>query len=208
MDLVYYESPPGLQLLHCARFDAAAAGGESLFMDGLAAARDFAAAHRAAFDALARLPTTFQKVHYARDTPAHIVARRPIFAVDAYLTARAGAGAPPVVTGLFWAPPFEGPLALDASDHAEYYAAYAAWAQFLRAREADGASLIEFRLAEGDVAVFVQRRILHGRRAIAGGGERVLHGAYVGIDEFKSRCEHAAAVHGGRTFAVGNGQPT
>ena len=178
------------------------------FLDGLAAARDFAAADRAAFDALAHLPTTFQKVHYARATPAHVVARRPIFAVDAYLTRRAGAGAAPVVTGLFWAPQFEGPLALDARDHARYYRAYARWVDFLRAREADGRSLVEFRMAEGDVAVFVQRRILHGRRAITGDGRRILHGCYVSIDEFKSRCEHAAAAHGGRTYAVGNGQPT
>lgn len=33
MDLVYYESPPGLQLLHCTRFDEEVQGGASTFLD-------------------------------------------------------------------------------------------------------------------------------------------------------------------------------
>lgn len=51
-------------------------------MDGLAVAEAFRAAHPDEFCVLARVPATFQKVHYNRTSPAHIVARKPIFAVD------------------------------------------------------------------------------------------------------------------------------
>ncbi len=34
MDLSYYESPPGLQLLHCLQFDEGVMGGLSTLMDG------------------------------------------------------------------------------------------------------------------------------------------------------------------------------
>lgn len=37
-DLAYYESPPGVQMLHCLRFDDSVEGGESTFMDAHAAA--------------------------------------------------------------------------------------------------------------------------------------------------------------------------
>lgn len=38
MDLAYYESPPGLQLLHCLQYDYAVLGGESLLIDAFAVA--------------------------------------------------------------------------------------------------------------------------------------------------------------------------
>jgi gamma-butyrobetaine dioxygenase len=34
IDLAYYESPPGLQLLHCMQFDADVIGGNSIVLDG------------------------------------------------------------------------------------------------------------------------------------------------------------------------------
>ena len=36
MDLCYYESPPGLQLLHCLNFDSRVRGGDSFLIDGYA----------------------------------------------------------------------------------------------------------------------------------------------------------------------------
>ncbi|CAN0544228.1 unnamed protein product, partial [Ectocarpus sp. 12 AP-2014] len=38
MDLVYYESPPGLQFLHCLEFDEGGKGGQTSFLDAFAAA--------------------------------------------------------------------------------------------------------------------------------------------------------------------------
>ncbi|RYE98901.1 MAG: hypothetical protein EOO41_01810, partial [Methanobacteriota archaeon] len=69
VDLVYYESPPGVQLLHCQRFDAGVVGGESTFMDSFVAVERLRQEHPDAFLTLARVPATFQKVHYARTEP-------------------------------------------------------------------------------------------------------------------------------------------
>lgn len=251
VDLVYYESPPGLQLLHCRAFDDDVVGGESTFLDGLAAAKAFARLYPQHFLALATLPTTFQKVHYRRAQPAHIVMERPVFALNRYhmaldvraaaaatsttatssaaasgrgprsasgtvlpqgssygaassppavasggddsqpwsLEAAAAAASPdgslaPYVTGIFWAPPFEGPLRLAHEDLPRYYEAYDAFIAFLRSRDpasraavpasplpsaeaaaaAGAPPFIEFRMQEGDISVFNNRRMLHGRR--------------------------------------------
>jgi alpha-ketoglutarate-dependent taurine dioxygenase len=212
VDLVYYESPPGLQLLHCAEFDDDVGGGESTFVDGFYAAEVLRRRDPAAFDVLTRVPATFEKVHYDRPAPVHMTYRRPHIAVapplEAQRTAPGGDGgtdaapaAPPIVTGVFWAPMFEGALRVHPADVAPYYDAYAAFARVLADIEADGRMWLQFRATPGDVVVFNNRRMLHGRRAFAPqparvvcgggggttGGRRLLHGAYVNIDEFKSR---------------------
>jgi gamma-butyrobetaine dioxygenase len=54
-DLVYYESPPGLQLLHCLRFDASIQGGATTFVDVFAAAEALRTANPAVLRLLALL---------------------------------------------------------------------------------------------------------------------------------------------------------
>ena len=46
MDLCYYESPPGLQLLHCMRNDDGVVGGESLLIDAFSVAEGVANAEQ------------------------------------------------------------------------------------------------------------------------------------------------------------------
>jgi hypothetical protein len=230
----------------------------------------------------ATTPHRRPQIHYNRAVPAHIVARRPHFAVDrsvhaalqrANAASPSGAGArvgfhsPPAhttgpngeaveapsalasggllgalvlpdmghapaaaggdeaatrwhvsdlaapLTGVFWAPQFEGPLAVPEEDVGPYYAAYGAWAGFLADAEAADAGrrwLTQFRLAPGEVAVFNNRRMLHGRRAFgARGGEgqggggagahprRHLQGCYVNVDDYNSRLHALAARFGG-----------
>lgn len=226
VDLVYYESPPGLQLLHCREFDSHIIGGESTFIDGFLAAEELRRRDPAAFMTLTRVPATFQKVHYDREWPVHIVAARPHIAVDSTLhseaDAAAGAGD---VTGVFWAPQFEGPLRVPPEHVDAYYEAYAAFARVLRDVERDGRFMIEFRMQPGDISVFNNRRMLHGRRVFglppespavsagaagaqtavdAGGaatrrknGSRLLQGCYVNIDEYKSRLMYLCHKYGG-----------
>ncbi|KAL8598303.1 hypothetical protein ACOMHN_035253 [Nucella lapillus] len=65
-DLLYYESPPGLQFLHTLQFDACVTGGESLIVDMFKVASEFQQAHPTHFHALTSIPATFQKIHYGR----------------------------------------------------------------------------------------------------------------------------------------------
>ena len=57
----YYESPPGLQLLHALRFDTSVVGGHSTFLDSHAIANELRIRDPEAFDVLTRVPATFQK---------------------------------------------------------------------------------------------------------------------------------------------------
>ncbi len=215
IDLVYYEAPPGLQLLHCRAFDDAITGGASTFIDGLWAAEEFRRTQPEAFDVLCRIPATFQKVHYRRDVPVHIVYQRPHFVLERSGSASSTATKDAAITGVFWAPQFEGPLRVPAADVGPYMDAYAAFARLLRSADARGEHMIEFRMRPGDISVFNNRRLLHGRRhftfppasaaaqrsASASGPaahppSRLLQGCYISGDEFKSRLMHLCSKYG------------
>lgn len=91
MDLVYYESPPGLQLLHCVRLathywspshhnnchyafrnDECVKGGESVMLDAFFMAEQLRSEHPDHFKTLTRVPATFQKIHYDRLVNVHV----------------------------------------------------------------------------------------------------------------------------------------
>tara|TARA_B110000977_G_scaffold179764_1_gene238662 strand:+ start:133 stop:588 length:456 start_codon:yes stop_codon:yes gene_type:complete len=101
------------------------------------------------------------------------------------------------VTSVFWAPPFEGPLSAPLDEVEGYYAAYRALSHLIDDVEL-GRQMgwrVEFSLRPGEVAVFNQRQILHGRAAFecgspaeeSTGGERHFQGCYVNIDDFLNR---------------------
>lgn len=196
MDLAYYESPPGLQLLHCVRFDAVVQGGESQLLDAVSACALFAEEEPAHFSSLATLPATFMKEHYARERPVHMRYRRPHIALNTSGD----------IVGCFWSPPFEGPLDLHIDDVERYYAAYAAFYRFLGSlMDSKG---YQTRLRPGEVLVFNNRRMLHGRSAFAtNGGTRHLRGAYVNIDDFVNRVNTLWPAHDGVGQAPAFGVP-
>eukprot|EP00965_Chrysotila_dentata_P251346 6210000-Pleurochrysis_carterae.AAC.3 len=76
MDLCYYESPPGIQLLHCLANDAVVGGGDSFLIDAFRVAENLRASHPHAFDVLARIPATFIKDHARREQPVTRRTRR------------------------------------------------------------------------------------------------------------------------------------
>ncbi|XP_070180244.1 gamma-butyrobetaine dioxygenase-like isoform X2 [Littorina saxatilis] len=84
MDLIYYESPPGLQFLHCLRFDECVEGGESHFLDVFHVAEAFRKSHPNKFHTLSQIPATFQKIHYARDFPVEMKYQRPHIVLNQY----------------------------------------------------------------------------------------------------------------------------
>lgn len=204
-DLAYYESPPGIQLLHCVEFGDAIQGGESTLMDVMAVAEQFREICPAAFDILASVPATLHKVHYARDTPVHMVYQRPhvttatVDKLHRPLPAGSREGA---ITTVSWAPVFEGPLCVHPSAVEAYYEAYSAFARVIKGRERyansgapNSGAFIKFKLKPGDLVMFNNRRMLHGREAFGikgaseGDGEataRHLQGCYINIDEYKS----------------------
>eukprot|EP01065_Artemidia_motanka_P049357 TRINITY_DN8158_c0_g1_i2.p1 TRINITY_DN8158_c0_g1~~TRINITY_DN8158_c0_g1_i2.p1 ORF type:complete len:435 (+),score=91.94 TRINITY_DN8158_c0_g1_i2:99-1403(+) len=173
-DMAYYESPPGIQFLHCVELADSVTGGENMLLDAHAAAELLRERSPAHFDALCRIPATFQKDHLDRDHPAQFWYHRPHIATNADRE----------VIAVFWSPPFEGELRIPECDVDPYFNAYAAFADIINSPEAERRCGWRLRLGEGDLLSFSNRRLLHGREPIGGSGVRHLQGCYVSADDF------------------------
>jgi alpha-ketoglutarate-dependent taurine dioxygenase len=246
-DLVYYESPPGLQLLHCLKFDDSIEGGESSYLDGFEAAKVFRKRHPKAFAVLADTPATFQKIR--RDAPLAAAAddgsadadnseaaesssssssttqqqqQQPRYEHSnkgGYITNAAALSAsymtyqrPHIrldaegeITGVFWAPMFEGTLHVPLQDVQPYYEAYALFQSFLEEGDFAREYTVKARMLPGQCMVFNNRRILHGREGFSGSGERHLQGCYTNIDESLSRYIVLHDAHARRAAASVSG---
>eukprot|EP00985_Skeletonema_marinoi_P025049 scaffold17988_cov194-Skeletonema_marinoi.AAC.3 len=191
-DLAYYESTPGMQLLHCVAMGKDVVGGESTLIDAMAAAYQLRELRPKSFETLTKCPATFVKqrdgacMTYRRPHIALAEDRCSIFDRE--------------ITAVHWSPPFEGPLCLPPEDVDEYYEAYADFERLLNVdmdvpSEKDLASYAdEFtwkrKLKPGEVLIFNNRRMLHGRNGftVADGvkpqdGRRHLVGCYTNIDD-------------------------
>jgi gamma-butyrobetaine dioxygenase len=194
MDVPHYESPPGLQLLHCVRFDPCVSGGESTFVDGFEVARKFKETDPEDFKILSSVPATFQKVHYIRDQLAHLICSKP------HITTNTAGD----IVELVWAPIVEGPLRVHPDLVEPYYRARHKFSQAVHSLD----NVIEHRLQPGELVSFNNRRILHGRRGFSlNGGVRHIQGAYISIDEFSSKYLYQSIKTGKHhtRFHVGNG---
>ena len=180
MDLAYYESPPGLQFLHCLEFDLPdlVEGGESVIIDAWKSALLFRELHPGHFHSLSKIPASFQMIQTRRDEPVHMVYKRPHIVLDSK----------DKVVGINWSPAFEGPLdAVNPETAEKYYRGYVEFAKLVETSPFK----IEFKLKPGDVLCFNNRRMLHAKSAVKRkeNGRRHLRGCYVNIDEFKSKLE-------------------
>ncbi|RKP07520.1 taurine catabolism dioxygenase TauD, TfdA family-domain-containing protein [Thamnocephalis sphaerospora] len=184
MDLLYFESPPGLQLLHC--LANSVTGGSSVFADSYRAALELRQRSPEDFEVLRSVPVTF---HYKNDGH-HMKFRRPtIIAADDDATFSApgtighlAQNSPLMVN---YAPPFQGALEVaDVQTQRAFYRAFVHFESILM----DPAMRIEYTLQEGECVIFANRRVLHGRRAFdASSGHRHLRGTYVDLDAFQDR---------------------
>jgi len=166
-DNPYREPVPGFQALHM--LIAAPDGGENLFADGLALA-----AHLRHHDpdAFARLTSTAVPFRY-QSQDADLYAERPLIQLSCD-------GA---VTGVHYNNRSIAPLRLSLDDTQAFYRAYRKFALLLR----DPAFQLKFRLRSGDLVVFDNQRILHGRTPFASAKHaRHLRGCYLTRDSVYS----------------------
>lgn len=167
-DLPNQEVPPGFQFLHCLANEAK--GGGSVFADGYALAADLRAADPEAFRLLSEVAIPFR----FHDREADIRVHAPVIALD-----RAGQ-----VSEIRWNAHIAAVFDMPAEIMPDYYRAYRAFMAMTR----DPAYRLAFKLAAGEMIVFDNRRVLHGREAFdPASGFRHLHGCYVDRGEFNSR---------------------
>ena len=166
-DNPYRDPCPTVQLLHCLRSDGD--GGASRFSDGLAGAERLRHLHPHLFDRLVSTPVLFR---YHGDG-GDLRARRPLIDVAPDGEVRGVA----VNHRSMEAPD------LDDASVDEFYEAYAAFVEILDAPDA----VAELTMGPGDLVVFDNRRVLHGRTAFEVTGPRHLQGCYIDIDALYSR---------------------
>jgi carnitine 3-dehydrogenase len=166
-DVPNQETPPGIQFLHC--FAADAPGGESTFVDGFWVAERIRRDDPAAFQLLCDIAIPY-RFHDASDDlrfAAPVISRNP--------------------DGTYREVRFHNALMapLDVAGGSTE-STYRALRNFDRVARSDKAQLV-VRLQPGDVVVFRNRRVLHGRRAfVPGDGVRRLFGLYVDEDAWRS----------------------
>ncbi|KAF8251447.1 Clavaminate synthase-like protein, partial [Wilcoxina mikolae CBS 423.85] len=178
MDLLYFESPPGLQFLHC--IQNTTKGGTSIFADSFRAATVLRLNSPQLFRSLTKFPVTY---HYQNDG-YHYHFTRPTVVLDehSYLEMKR-------ISHVNWAPPFQAPFEVDIGSNSNgQFRQYIVAAKEFAKNVDDPDAQFELRLEEGVCAVFFNRRILHSRRAFdPSTGDRWLKGAYVDIDAFHSK---------------------
>jgi gamma-butyrobetaine dioxygenase len=174
-DLANQELPPGFQFLHCIANEAK--GGDSRFADGFRIAENLRQSDFAAFDLLTRLPVPYRY----HDSQHDIRIRRPLIGLDECgrtLDIRYNA---------HLADSFD----MAAEAMIDYYRAF----RVFMAQTRDPNNLVRLKLRNGEMAVFDNRRILHGRGPFdPASGYRLLNGFYVDRGEFDSRIRRLTAA--------------
>jgi gamma-butyrobetaine dioxygenase len=161
------EAAPGVQFLHCRANSVQ--GGDSLFLDGAAAATDLRASHPRDFELLATTPIPFYCEHDSYDMRA----RQTVIECD-------GRGE---VTGVTISQHMADVFDLPQSFLDAYYPAFRRFGRLLQSDK----YVMRFRLNAGECIVFDNHRIVHGRAAyVADSGERHLRGCYTDRGELRS----------------------
>jgi len=157
----YRDPVPGFQLLHC--LSASAESGESIFVDGMAVAERLRSHDIDAFNLLCQTPILFR----FQDAEVDLVAERAMLELDTQGQFRA----------IYYNDRWIAPLPLKGPRLKKFYAAYGQLARLLN----EGARSVVCRLQPGDLVLFDNTRVLHGRTTSASGA-RHLQACYVDAD--------------------------
>ena len=85
---------------------------------------------------------------------------------------------------VYYSPPFQGVLDLDADASEKFYSAMTRFEEIL----SDSSLVYKLFLKPGDCVIFANRRVLHGREAFDPfSGVRHFKGTYVDSDDFKDK---------------------
>jgi gamma-butyrobetaine dioxygenase len=165
-DNPYRDPVPQLQLLHC--LEAAAEGGESVVVDGFAAAERLRHEAPDAFALLTRRAVPFR---YVEPGKVDLRAKAPLIELDANGD----------VAAVRYNNRSIAPFDLDPDEVEAFYDAYRRFGRLLHAPDLT----VGFRLAPGDLFIVDNRRVLHGRRGFSA-GRRWLQGCYADTDGLTS----------------------
>ena len=172
-DLPYFEYSPGYQFLHCLENEAT--GGNSTAVDGFALADFLKKNEKEVFNILTTTPVKFKNNDFTQKAIRILHAPLITLTKDGdYNDVRINMGAMATID-------------LHPNKMKKFYEAYRFFTSLLH----DSKFMIEFRLDEGDIFCFNNRRVLHGRSAFdSSSGNRHLQGYYIERDEIISRLNY------------------
>ena len=178
-DETWRHGPPGINLFHCLRAHPAGEGA-SIFVDGIGAAQALRQEDPESFKLLASIPLVFSAERNAQE---RFSARATVIAID-------GDGE---IRGIRITdrtlPPLDLPLELIEP-------AYRALGEFYRLLLSPQ-RCFEYLLQPGELVVFDNHRVLHGRRAFDPlAGERWLQQLSIDREEFQNRLRQLAEAQG------------
>ena len=173
MDLPYYELPPGYQFLHCLVNNAE--GGMSRAVDGFFVADYLRNNDPETFKTLTRVPAVFVNRDYTQDKKRLYHAHEITLNKDGDYN------------DIRFSVPTMGIMDCLPEDMEKFYKAHHKFGKLLH----DKRFMVEFKLKEGDIFCFNNRRVLHGRTEYdPNTGHRHLQGYYLDRDEIISRLHY------------------
>lgn len=200
-DLLYYESPPGLQLLHFIKNKSI--GGENVFADGFAAARHVKTVDPEAYLALQSVPINY---HYDKDGHSYYYSRPLI--VENEVVGQGVYGEKDHFKEVNYSPPFQAPFDfgitgqllnenssnISVESGAKELGDRHVFQDFLRGLKEfedyinDPENQLKFKVEENTCIIFDNRRVLHARDQFDNNsGERWLKGCYIDKDAYLSK---------------------
>ena len=186
-DMNYRENSPGVQMLHCLK--ASGSGGMSFFVDGFKLANWLRKEHPAAFHILSTVEVPFgietsEQSYLQRHQvlcPSEEYQRVMYDTPEAQSEALKNA---PLVSEVHINNRTMQPLPIANNMVVPFYSAY----QTIYKKMREDSSEIRFQMQPGDLVIFNNRRILHGRTGFdPTTGPRHLQGCYVDYDEFQAK---------------------
>ena len=173
MDLPYYELPPGYQFLHCLVNNAE--GGMSRAVDGFFVADYLRNNDPETFKTLTKVPAVFVNRDYTQDKKRLYHAQEITLNKDGDYN------------DIRFSVPTMGIMDCSSEDMEKFYKAHHKFGKLLH----DKRFMVEFKLNEGDIFCFNNRRVLHGRTEYdPNTGHRHLQGYYLDRDEIISRLHY------------------
>ncbi len=167
-DEPYRASPPGLLLFHCVETDVDGAG-SSIFLDGFEIAEILKHEDPEGFMALVNNRQPFRR-YFSDDVD--LIAQFPIIAIDEFNN----------ITGIRINDRVAAPLSIPPGQVPAYYKGLR---RFLELAE-DPQRMIQRTLSPGDIVVFDNHRVLHGRTTLTMKGRRWLQWIQVERGDFHS----------------------